>query len=101
MNEIQRPETEFDRVTRYVIQVKGLLPQRWQAWFEGLEIQASEDESGQKVTTISGPVRDQAALFGILERVRDLGLTLLEVRSDQQPPAAPSPDTAKVQSNEE
>jgi hypothetical protein len=50
--------------------------QRWSAWFEGLQV--SSDEHGQ--TTIAGPVVDQAALHGLLAKVRDLGLELLEVR---------------------
>lgn len=80
MKENQTDESQFDRSDMYVIQVKGLLPERWQVWFEGMQIQAFEGDQGQKFTTISGPVQDQAALFGILERIRDLGLPLVEVR---------------------
>lgn len=90
MNDRKGHKSEFDRVTHYVIQVRGLLPDRWQAWFEGMSIDAAESEAGQKVTIISGPVRDQSALFGILERIRDLGLTLLEVHSAESFPADPS-----------
>jgi hypothetical protein len=52
------------------------LEPRWSAWFEGLQV--SSDERGQ--TTIAGPVVDQAALHGLLAKVRDLGLPLLSVR---------------------
>jgi hypothetical protein len=48
----------------------------WSAWFEGLEV--SCDQAGQ--TTIAGPVADQAALHGLLAKLRDLGLELLSVR---------------------
>jgi hypothetical protein len=48
----------------------------WSAWFEGLEV--SCDQAGQ--TTIAGPVADQAALHGLLAKLRDLGLPLLSVR---------------------
>jgi hypothetical protein len=61
---------------RYELRVHGVLDARWSAWFEGLQV--SSDERGQ--TTITGPVADQAALHGLLARVRDLGLPLLAVR---------------------
>jgi hypothetical protein len=60
----------------YEIRVAGVLDGRWSAWFDGLEV--TGDESG--ATTISGPVVDQAALHGLLAKVRDLGLELLSVR---------------------
>jgi hypothetical protein len=60
----------------YQIRVKGVLDRRWSAWFDGLQV--ASDERGQ--TTIAGPVVDQAALHGLLTKVRDLGLELLEVR---------------------
>jgi hypothetical protein len=53
-----------------------VLEPRWSAWFEGLQV--SSDERGQ--TTIAGPVADQAALHGLLAKIRDLGLPLLSVR---------------------
>jgi hypothetical protein len=61
---------------RYEIRVKGVLDRGWSAWFDGLEI--TSDERGQ--TTLAGPVADQAALHGLLAKIRDLGLELLEVR---------------------
>jgi hypothetical protein len=61
---------------RYELHVQGVLEPRWSAWFEGLQV--SSDERGQ--TTITGPVADQAALHGLLAKVRDLGLPLLSVR---------------------
>ena len=60
----------------YEIRVRGVLDSRWAAWFE--ELRLTSDESGQ--TTIAGPVADQAALHGLLAKIRDLALTLLEVR---------------------
>jgi hypothetical protein len=61
---------------RYEIRVEGVLDSRWSAWFEGLQL--SSDEPGQ--TTIAGPVSDQAALHGLLAKVRDLALPLISVR---------------------
>jgi hypothetical protein len=65
-----------DRPACYEIRVQGVLDGRWTAWFEGLRI--TGDELGQ--TVIVGPVVDQAALHGLLAKVRDLGLPLLSVR---------------------
>jgi hypothetical protein len=60
----------------YELRVQGVLDDRWSAWFEGLRV--TSDQAGQ--TTISGSVTDQAALHGLLTKVRDLGLELLSVR---------------------
>ena len=61
---------------RYELRVQGVLDDRWSAWFDGLRV--TSDQPGQ--TTIAGPVADQAALHGLLAKVRDLGLELLLVR---------------------
>jgi hypothetical protein len=61
---------------QYEITVEGILDPRWSAWFGGLQL--ASDDAGR--TTITGPVADQAALHGLLTRIRDLGLTLLTVR---------------------
>jgi hypothetical protein len=60
----------------YQIRVKGVLDSRWSAWFDGLQV--TSDDHGH--TVIAGPVTDQAALHGLLNRIRDLGMELLEVR---------------------
>ena len=60
---------------RYRIRVQGHLGPEWSAWFAGLTL--SWQEPGQ--TVLSGEVVDQAALHGILNAIRDLGLPLLEV----------------------
>ncbi|MCU0501620.1 MAG: hypothetical protein MUC51_07605 [Anaerolineae bacterium] len=59
----------------YEIRVAGHLPARWSSWFEGLAVTSEPDGS----TLLSGPVADQAALYGLLRRVRDTGLTLIAV----------------------
>jgi hypothetical protein len=60
----------------YEIRVKGALDSCWSGWFDGLRV--ASDDRGQ--TIIGGPVADQAALHGLLAKVRDLGLELLAVR---------------------
>ncbi len=61
----------------YEIRLKGHLEARWEQWFDGLTITLEENGN----TLLSGPLADQAALHGILKKVRDLGLTLLSVNS--------------------
>jgi hypothetical protein len=61
---------------RYELRVQGVLEPRWSAWFDGLQV--SSDQAGE--TTIAGPIADQAALHGLLAKIRDLGLPLLDVR---------------------
>jgi hypothetical protein len=61
---------------RYEIRIGGQLDQRWSAWFHGLILTHEADGT----TTLSGPVPDQAALHGILAKVRDLGIVLISVK---------------------
>ena len=61
---------------RYEIRVEGVLDARWSEWFEGMQISTNVDGT----STIAGPVTDQAALHGLLGKVRDLGLPLITVR---------------------
>jgi len=59
----------------YEIRIAGYLSPQWSAWFEGLAVAPEPDGT----TRLSGPVADQAALYGLLKRVRDTGLTLIAV----------------------
>ena len=59
----------------YQIRIKGHLGHKWTDWFEGLTI--TLEENGE--TLLTGPVVDQAALHGLLKKVRDLGMPLLSV----------------------
>ena len=69
---------------RYSIRVKGHLGEQWSEWFDRMTIALEADGT----TTLSGPVADQAALHGLLVRVRDLGLELISVDrvEDDNPP---------------
>jgi hypothetical protein len=60
---------------QYEIRLKGHLDAHWTSWFEGLEV--SQEPGG--TTVISGPIADQAALHGVLQRIRDLGLPLVSL----------------------
>jgi len=61
---------------RYEIRVEGILDECWSGWFDGLQVTSHPDG----VTVIAGPVTDQAALHGLLAKVRDLGRPLISVR---------------------
>lgn len=62
--------------THYQIRIKGHLDERWMRWFEGFTVLQQPDSE----TLISGTMIDQAALFGVLNRIRDLGLELISVQ---------------------
>jgi hypothetical protein len=64
---------------RYEIRLRGHLDSRWAAWFNGLNLTNESDGT----TIIHGPVADQAALHGLLQKVRDLGLPLVSVTQVQ------------------
>ncbi len=67
----------------YQIRIKGHLGCQWTDWFEGLTI--TLEANGD--TLLTGPVRDQSALYGLLRQVRDLGMPLLSVNRVQPGPA--------------
>jgi hypothetical protein len=69
------PQTNPDEPTIYQIRLKGHLGSQWADWFGGLAI--TLEDNGE--TLLTGPVVDQAALHGLLKKVRDLGMTLLSV----------------------
>ena len=70
----------------YEIRCKGHLDQRWADWFDGLTITLADNGE----TWLTGPVVDQAALHGLLRKVRDLGLPLIAV-SQVEPHQTPGP----------
>jgi hypothetical protein len=86
MTSIDAPIGQWHDAGRYEIRLKGHLNARWAAWFDGLTL--TQDSDG--ITVISGPVIDQAALHGLLHKVRDVGLPLVSVaRIDPRQPHQP------------
>lgn len=69
----------------YEIKINGYLDQRWSEWFEGMKLTYLEENS----TLLSGTLPDQAALHGLLERIRDLNLTLVSVTRGNPPVGDP------------
>jgi hypothetical protein len=80
---------------RYEIRIKGRLANRWDAWFDEMSLTVDSDGT----TVLQGPVVDQAALHGLLQKVRDLGLPLLSVTQldiDQPAGTPPKPDNSST-----
>jgi hypothetical protein len=71
------PKTDPGQTMVYQIKIKGHLGSEWTDWFGGLTI--TLEDNGD--TLLTGPVVDQAALHGLLRKVRDLGMPLLSVKS--------------------
>jgi hypothetical protein len=75
MSNEPKPKPTPPQPVVYQIRIKGHLGREWTDWFEGLAITLEEDGD----TLLTGPVVDQAALHGLLKKVRDLGLPLVSV----------------------
>jgi hypothetical protein len=63
----------------YQIEVAGRLDREWAEWFGNMALTVRHTDQGSTITALTGPVPDRAALFGILNRIRDLGLRLISV----------------------
>ncbi len=75
MSQTHASMEDYDESGFYEIRIQGHLDNRWVDWFEGLTI-VREDNGDTRLT---GPVVDQAALHGLLRKVRDLGMPLISV----------------------
>ena len=75
MTDQRTPTPDRPEAGRYEIRLTGRLDAHWAAWFDGLTVSHETDGT----TVISGAIADQAALHGVLQRVRDLGLPLVSV----------------------
>ena len=75
MSERHTPTSDRPEAGRYEIRLTGHLDARWAAWFDGLTVGHESDGT----TVLSGAIADQAALHGVIQRVRDLGLPLVSV----------------------
>jgi hypothetical protein len=75
MSETHAPVGSWHEAGQYEIRLQGHLDARWGAWFDGLTLTKESDGT----TVIAGQVVDQAALHGLLQKVRDLGLPVVSV----------------------
>jgi hypothetical protein len=79
MSNQTNPTTGSDRPKNYEIRIKGHLDRQWTDWFDGLTVTLEDDGD----TLLTGLVTDQAALHGLLRKVRDLGMPLVSVNETQ------------------
>jgi hypothetical protein len=84
---VTRNQPAHDSSPQYEIRVAGLLGPRWSAWFDGMTVATGDDGT----TAIRGPVADQAALHGLLQKLRDTGMPLVSLTQ------IPSNDASKEQ----
>lgn len=80
------PRPDQDRPVEYHIRLQGHLGPELAGWFEGLSVTAEADGT----TRLAGPVADQAALHGVLKKIRDLGLPLISIAQVQPGEAPPA-----------
>jgi hypothetical protein len=83
MTQKRNPKMNPGQPLVYQIRINGHLGSRWTDWFEGLTI--TLEDNGD--TLLTGPVVDQAALHGLLKKVRDLGMPLVSVSPLEHGPA--------------
>jgi hypothetical protein len=89
----ESPADSRRAVQRCEIRIQGHLDRRWAAWFDGLTLTTRPEGT----TVLVGLVADQAALHGLLQKVRDIGLPLISVTCTQPGhPGAPIPAPAQV-----
>lgn len=89
MSETPLKASEHPKLWRYELRVQGHLDHRWADWFEGLSL--TYEEGG--TTLLYSPVLDQAALYGLLRKVRDLGVPLISLtRVNPSQEAVPNSD---------
>jgi hypothetical protein len=79
-NENQGLDLNLDPLLTYQIKVEEKLDEHWSEWFDGMRFSNEIVCDGPEITVITGEVCDQAALHGILNRIRDLNLRLLSVQ---------------------
>ena len=85
------PAAEHTNIPQYEVRVRGHLGSRWAAWFDGLSLSIEDDG----ITVIRGPVVDQAALHGLLQKLRDVGIplvSLVQLPPDATTTEGPAPD---------
>jgi hypothetical protein len=78
-------------MTSYTFQLAGHLDRRWEAAFDGFTIAHTFAPDQHPVTLLTGPVPDQSALYGMISRLRDIGVTLISVQPLAPGAADPRP----------
>ena len=83
-------QAQFNGIGVYEIKVKGHIDEAWSSWFEDMAITTGFDEDGNPVTTFTGLIVDQAALHGVIAKIRDIHMPLISVNQvDMHPKDEP------------
>ncbi len=82
----------LDQPATYEIRVQGWVSEQWQPWVNGMALSTEGGDGQPESTRLSGVVRDQAALLGLLQSLYTLGFVLLEVRLIEPEPGSDPPD---------
>ena len=77
---LSKSKISADQPIEYQIEIQGRLEESWSHWFDDMNITIKREPDCPTVTVLSGVVADQAALHGLLNRIRDLGIPLLSVQ---------------------
>jgi len=88
MSDTQPPDEDRQEARIYEIRIEGHLENRWADWFDGLTVTLEDGGT----TLLAGPVIDQAALYGLLKKLRNLGLALVSI-NPVQPKSCPGAAT--------
>jgi hypothetical protein len=72
--------SSVDRPATFQIKVQGRLGPNWSEYFSGMSLTNQQLESGVTVTTMTGVISDQAALHGLIQKIRDLGLSIIQIQ---------------------
>ena len=94
MNETQSTKQNMNEQAFYEIRLEGHMADRWGEWFGGLTITLERDGT----TLLNGPVVDQAALYGLLRKVRDLNMPLISVIRKQLNDGEKNDESRKIES---
>ncbi|MEM7343202.1 MAG: hypothetical protein AAF485_03085 [Chloroflexota bacterium] len=86
MSQVHASREDYYKPELYEIRLKGHLDERWADWFEGLTFIHKSDGT----TLLYGPLSDQAALHGVFNGIRDLGLSIIEVKMCRNVAASPN-----------
>jgi hypothetical protein len=76
---------QMNQPMKYQIKMGGRLDESWSSWFDDMTITIESGNDSWTITILTGVVSDQAALYGLLSRIRDLGLPLLSVQCIEDP----------------
>ena len=83
------PAAGHDPILHYEIRVRGRLAPHWSTWFDGMHVTSRADG----ITVITGPVADQSALHGVIQKLRDVGIPLISLTQVPPPQSPQSPQS--------